>query len=145
MAHELADGDLADIPEGVVHLTQLGHILHDRIVEAELAPVAQLHDADRRERLGDRRPVEDRAVGDDTTGRGVGQAVVRVRQHAVALEEPEGPANRSVLPECRIEGGVYAGPGAVESAGLLGPRGKGRAKGGEDERRGQESSGHAVR
>ena len=46
-------------PNGLWTCAQLRHVLDRRIVERQQPAVAQLHDRDAGERLGDRGPVED--------------------------------------------------------------------------------------
>ena len=62
--HQVADLHLRDIAERIVREPQLRHVLDDRIVERQQAAIAQLHDRDAGEGLGDRGPVIDRVVGD---------------------------------------------------------------------------------
>ena len=80
-----------------MHLPEFGHVLHDRIVERDQAAVAQLQNADRRERLGDRRPVEDRVVVDRQIPRGIAHAVVRARGDGAVLDEGDAAADDGVL------------------------------------------------
>jgi hypothetical protein len=56
--HQVADLHLRDVAERIVREPQLRHVLDDRVVEREQAAIAQLHDRDTGERLGDRSPVK---------------------------------------------------------------------------------------
>ena len=56
----------------IMDCVQLGHPADDLVVEGKLAPIAQLHDRDRGECLGDRAPVVDRLI----IGADVGVAAV---------------------------------------------------------------------
>ena len=85
---QLANGDGVDGAEGVVHLAQFGHVANRRIVERELAAIAQLQDGDGRHGLGDRGPV----VG----GRGV-DAPVRI---CASLAERDGLCLSLVAHQC---------------------------------------------
>src|SRR6185312_6119217 len=54
---QVANRNRIDRSEFVMHLPQLRHIAHSRIIQRELASIAKLQDRDRRHRLGNRRPV----------------------------------------------------------------------------------------
>jgi hypothetical protein len=56
----MPDRDLRDVAERIVDFPQLRHVLDGGIVERQQAAIAQLHDRDAREGLGDRRPVINR-------------------------------------------------------------------------------------
>src|SRR3989441_11560693 len=76
------DRDVVDRAEGVVDLAQLRHPGDDLIVERQAAAVPQLHHGDRRERLGDRGPMVDRALARRLVARAGGETAVVAREHA---------------------------------------------------------------
>ena len=53
MAEEAGLFGFEEVAEGVVDEPQLGDVFHNRIVERQQSAIAQLHDRDPRERLGD--------------------------------------------------------------------------------------------
>ena len=57
MGQQMPDGNGVDGAEFIVHLAQFGHIANRRIVERQLAAIAQLQNRDCRQGLGNRGPV----------------------------------------------------------------------------------------
>src|ERR1043166_986822 len=103
-----------------MHRHQPGGVFHDRIVEREFAAIAQLHDADRGERLGDRSPVEDRVCVDLAAGGLVGHPVELARQHRVTPDEPERAAHYALAGQRGVEFLGHGLPGLGEVGGSLG-------------------------
>ena len=103
MLHQHPDRDLRDVAERVVHAPQLGHEGDNGRVQRQQAAIAELHDRDAREGLGDRRPVVDRR----RRGRRPGLAVLisnrLVRQHLAVPDHQQAGADDAGLFDLLLE------------------------------------------
>ncbi len=102
MREEHAERDAVDHAVRIVQEAQLGEVARDPVVERELPAVAQLHDRDRRERLGDRPPVVDGPVG----GGHVRGAVLLA--HVDARQDPALAHHERARADDPVGGGVGA-------------------------------------
>ena len=127
--HQVADRHLRDVAERVVDLAQLGHVLDRRIVERQQPAIAQLHDRDAGERLGDRRPVIDRLLVDGALRRAILVALERlVRDRAVLHEHQAAADDAGLLDALMVERGD-ARPGVAAGRRLQRERGGQRERG----------------
>ena len=108
--HQHAQRNAVDHAVRIVHLSELGHVTSDRLIEREAATIVQLHDRDRRERLGDRAPVEDRACVDALLRRSIGPAVIVAVDDATVAHDEHAGAYDTVAVGVGIEQSEKAAP-----------------------------------
>ena len=126
-------------PERIVHLPKLRDVADDRVVEREAAPIAQLHDGDRRERLGDRGPVIHRVLRGCARGPQIATAIGVTRQHPARAKDHHTAADYAVCRGIVVEGCREGGPsgGRPRKGGRAGLRGR-AAWAGERDRAGED-------
>ena len=110
MRHQMPDRDLRDVPERIVDLPQLRHVLDGGIVEREQAAIAQLHDRDAGERLGNRCPVVNRLFVDRALRREILIALERLVDDLAVPHEHQAAAGDVRLPEALVIEGRDARP-----------------------------------
>ena len=136
MGQQVPDRDRFDGTKRVRDLPQFGDVLDDGIVEPDEAAIAELHDPDGGERLGDRRPMENGGAVHLPARRQVAQTGVLPRDDAAVPDQDETAADDAVC----LEGGP------VERGHVGPPDGRlcdnGGAAGDSQGRNGQDSGAH---
>ena len=120
--HQVADRHLRDVAERVVDLPQLGHVLDRRIVERQQAAIAQLHDRDAGERLGDRRPVKDRLLVNGPLRRRVLEALERLVDDRAVPDEHQAAADDARFSHTLMIERCDSGPMVARRCGLKSER-----------------------
>ena len=91
----------------------LGQILLGRIVEADAALLDELHERERRDRLGHRGDAEQRIGGERTAGGDVRHAERALIKHALAVGDERHDARHILALDRRPQAGVNRRPGAL--------------------------------
>ena len=86
-----------------MHLSQLGDIAGDAVVEREPFPVTELHDRDRGECLGDRAPVKDGSLVHALAQHAIRKAVLVVRQDPAVAHHQHARAHDAVAGGIGVE------------------------------------------
>ena len=86
-----------------MHPAQLGHVADDRVVEREEPAVAELHDRDGGQRLGDRCVVKNAALRDRLAAGPIGESVLVMRHHPPIVQQGDAGADDAVAVRIRIE------------------------------------------
>jgi hypothetical protein len=136
MRHQVPQRDGRHRPERIAHGAQFGHEVDHRLLELQLAAVAQLHHREAGERLGAARPVEVGVAVDATAGPAVGMAVAGEELDVLALHGQQRRADDAGLRAFGVERGLDLGPRGLEVDGrrILGQRHAGDEQGGEGHR-----------
>ena len=122
-----ADGDVVHRPVRIVNLAQLGHPGGDLVIERQLAPVAELHDGDRRQGLGDRCPVVDGALIHLLPAVPVGQSELEMPHHRSIPHQHGAGSDHRLAGHEGLERSGKGGP--ARSRGFAGRAGPGRVTG----------------
>ena len=91
------------LPNCIVHLTQFGHIADGRIIQRQLASIAQLQNCDGRHGFGDRSPVVCSCVIDSLMSIGTSLAECDGLRWSLSAHKCESAAYNSMLLQNRLE------------------------------------------